>query len=83
MATVFEQSFENILKAQAWAREIDGKFIPMLGEDQIGSPKSNIFDAIELAKEQQMRCLADIASFIVGEGNTYRGIVADSVARGN
>lgn len=83
MATIFEQSFDNILKTQAWAREIDGKFFPMLGEDQLGTSKPNFSEAVEYAKKVQMKCLSDIASFIVGEGNTYRGIVADSVARGN
>lgn len=87
----YKNIFESTLKSQIWAKEINGKFYPAIGSDIFDGSNYMLpeiqfqshHEAVECAKKIQMKNLKDIACSIVGEGNEYRGLIAESTKTGN
>lgn len=75
--------FETTLKDQAWAKTDGDKFIPCLGDIEVGRKQNSLKDAVKKAEEVRMISLADNAAWIVGEGNEYRGVIGKFLQYGN
>jgi hypothetical protein len=60
-----------------------GKYYPAIGAEILDKSFTNQNDAIQFAKDVQIKNLQHIAVSIVGEGNEYKGIIAESLITGN
>ena len=80
--SVLNDLFNRILLTNIWVKEIDGKFFSMADNTMFNHAYDTRADAYAAGLRIQMIGLRDIAADIVGEGNEYKGVIGESLNRG-